>query len=78
MAPEFVPGIALAWQTLEFGKNQAGPGVQDEMKVKVYETSRYKQGLQAMEANPQVKKVGGFSVGGMLHWNWKRNMKKFW
>lgn len=65
MAPEFAPEIALVGQTLEFGKNQAGPGVQDEMKVKVYETSRYKQGLQAMEANPQVKKVVGFSVGGM-------------
>jgi len=65
IAPEFAPEIALAGGALQFGKSQIGPAAEDEMKVKVYETTRYKQALQAYQANPQVKKVVGFSVGGM-------------
>ena len=65
LAPEFAPEIALARGALEVGKLQQGKGAEDETKIRVDLTDRYKQAITSMEANPQIKKVVGFSVGGM-------------
>ena len=65
LAPELAPEIALAKGALELGKSQQGKGAADETRVRIDLTDRYKQAIQAMEANPQIKKVVGFSVGGM-------------
>ena len=64
LAPEFAPEIALARGALEVGKLQQGKA-NDETKIRVDLTDRYKQAITSMEANPQIKKVVGFSVGGM-------------
>ena len=64
LAPEFIPEMAMARGFIEAGKFQEGKS-NDETKIRVDLTDRYKQALTSMEANPQIKKVVGFSVGGM-------------
>ena len=64
MAPEFIPEMAMGRGFIEAGRFQEGKA-NDETKIRVDLTDRYKQALTSMEANPQIKKVVGFSVGGM-------------
>jgi hypothetical protein len=72
LAPEFIPEMAMARGFIEAGKFQEGKS-NDETKIRVDLTDRYKQALTSMEANPQIKKVVGFSVGGMTALELKKN-----
>lgn len=65
LAPEFAPEISLLGGSLTLGKATAGEQTKDETKVKIQEIDRYKSAIKAMDANPQIKKAVGFSVGGM-------------
>jgi hypothetical protein len=62
--PELAPEIGLMAGALNFGKTQESKDVKDDMKVKVYMTDRYKEASQVMQANPNIKKVVGHSLGG--------------
>jgi hypothetical protein len=73
VAPELAPELALARGTFEVGKTQAGPGVKDDMKVKVYETDRYKEAEKALKANPNIKRVVGHSLGGAVALELQKN-----
>ncbi len=73
LAPELAPELALARGTFEVGKTQAGPGVKDDMKVKVYETDRYKEAEKALKANPNIKRVVGHSLGGAVALELQKN-----
>ena len=74
LAPEFIPEMAMARGFIEAGKFQEGKS-NDETKIRVDLTDRYKQALTSMEANPQIKKVVGFSVGGMTALELKKNIR---
>ena len=64
-APELAPAIGLVGGALSIGKTQMGPEAQKETQVNIQALDRYKNAVKAMDANPQVKKAVGFSVGGM-------------
>ena len=74
LLPGFAPEIALAVGALEAGKLQEGKA-NDETKIRVDLTDRYKQALTSMEAKPQIKQVVGFSVGGMTALELKKSIK---
>ena len=74
LAPEFIPEMAMGRGFIEAGKLQEGKA-NDETKIRVDLTDRYKQALTSMEANPQIKKVVGFSVGGMTALELKKNIR---
>lgn len=61
--PELAPVFGAIGK---LAKNSMGENTKDEMKIKVYETDRYKEALRALQDNPQIKKVVGHSLGGSV------------
>lgn len=64
--PELAPEIGALTGALNFGKTQESEGVKKDMQVKVYMTDRYKEASRVMQANPNIKKVVGHSLGGAV------------
>lgn len=61
--PELAPVFGAVGK---LAKNSMGENTKEEMKIKVYETDRYKEALRVLQDNPQIQKVVGHSLGGSV------------
>jgi len=59
--------------TLALSPSELGILRQDNTKIKVYETDRYKEAEKALKANPNIKRVVGHSLGGAVALELQKN-----